>query len=34
MAIPLDPNQIVPFEELLMSQVVHQWGIMGSGLAI
>jgi len=24
MAIPLDPKQIVPFEELLMSQVVQQ----------
>jgi hypothetical protein len=24
MAIPLDPNQIVSFEELLMSQVVQQ----------
>ena len=24
MPIPLDPNQIVSFEELLMSQVVYQ----------
>jgi hypothetical protein len=24
MSIPLDPKQIVPFEELLMSQVVQQ----------
>jgi hypothetical protein len=24
MAIPLDPKQVVPFEELLMSQVVSQ----------
>jgi hypothetical protein len=24
MAIPLDPKQVVPFEELLMSQVVQQ----------
>jgi hypothetical protein len=24
MATPLDPKQIVPFEELLMSQVIHQ----------
>ena len=24
MAIPLDPKQIVSFEDLLMSQVVHQ----------
>jgi hypothetical protein len=24
MAIPLDPKQIVPFEELLLSQVIQQ----------
>ena len=28
MATPLDPKQIVPFEELLMSQVVQQEAII------
>jgi len=27
MATPLDPKQVVPFEELLMSQVVRQEAI-------
>jgi uncharacterized protein YqgQ len=27
MAIPLDPKQVVPFEELLMSRVVQQKAI-------
>jgi hypothetical protein len=29
MAIPLDPKQVVSFEELLMSQVVQQEALTG-----
>jgi hypothetical protein len=28
MAIPLDPKQVVPFEELLVSQVVSQEAVI------
>jgi len=36
MAIPLDPKQVVSFEELLMSQVAQQkaltWLLVGKGI--